>query len=465
LKIRFNDILSEENGRSNFSVVDRKVIKFLHGVYVTKYGTVDPLKQIMGDKYYGYNIQNLLYKSLIETLKISSYDHDVLSRFMAIFILNFREDGDYKKLNSNNLNDGLSDRSNEAKSVAKLINIHPFWVIESPYPTDKGFSYKAYKNIYRPANFASVKYENTHRFLVYGERDDIDSGEIIKFDASSILEREISDNINKLYEGEVSASRNALNLDDFVTLRDAHYRMGYNNLPRNEKRMLDSLFDQAIEYKVLNNYYEPNDVVQTLMNIGEDDLYEITEEGYNDAIEELQILENELKKIKIRLQKLYKEKGNISGGFDNNENNDDIDSEIYELNYQLDEITKEYEEKKYDYSDVIENFEKYNNEETLLEIVRDYVLRNAHESKLVEIAEYLSEYEYGYPGRGLSALLEKIPDIEFNVDKYTKESTTFGFQVERIMKGVLKHVEIGGNTYYILLRDFRDDRWKIEDYE
>lgn len=463
MRFRFSDILSEENKKSNFSIIDRKVIKFLHTTYVDKYGNVDPLTKIMNDKYYGYEIQNLLYTSLIDTLKLNKDDHYTLSRFMAIFILNFKENGDYNQID---FNDGLSDKTDEEKAVSKLVNIYPFWIIPSPYPIDKGFKYNAYKRIYAPANFARLKFDNTHRFLVYSDENDINSGELMKFDASSIVEREISKNINALYIGEFSANRNAENLDDYVTTKDSSNKIGYDVLPRYEKRLLDSLYEESIEYRIAQ-YYEPNDIIQTLINIGKEDEYIDLEESYEDAIEVLESLESDLKKIKIRLQKLYKERGNTSIEVDNYKNNtdnvSDVDSEIYELEYQLDELTKEYEEKVYDYSDIIDKYESYSGDH-LKEVVREYVVGNSSKSKIEEIASYLSLSEYGWGGRGLSILLEKIPSLEFNTYLFVKDSTTFGFQIERIMKGSLKEVEYDGNKYYILLRDFRDDRMKIEDY-
>lgn len=464
MRIKFKNILSEENEKSNFSIIDRKVIKFLHSVYVDKYGNVDPLTKIMGDKYYGYEIQNLLFESLINTLKLNKDDHYTLSRFMAIFILNFKESGDY---NQSDFNDGLSDKTDEEKAVSKLVNIYPFWIIPSPYPIDKGFKYNAYKRIYAPANFARLKFDNTHRFLVYSDENDVNSGELMKFDAASIVNREISNDINKLYIGEFSATRNAENLDDYVTTKDYSYKIGYDVLPRYEKRLLDSLYEESIEYRIAQ-YYEPNDIIQTLINIGKDDEYIELEELYEDYIEELKLLESEIKKVKIALHKLYKEQGNISNKFDNYENNNDnvsdIESEIYELKYELDELTKDYEEKRYDYNDIINKYELYSGDH-LKEVVREYVVKNSSKSKIEEIASYLSLSEYGWGGRGLSILLEKIPSLEFNTYLFVKESTTFGFQIERIMKGSLKEIEYGGNKYYILLRDFRDDRMKIDEYE
>ena len=443
--IKFKNILSEGDESVNFNNYDRKILSFIHFIIKDLYDqnsyekVKENIREIGIEEFLEskYTIQEEINKKLKSIGIVKTYER---TKYIALFVLNYREDGNYKDLNGSNINIGFDLDEGERQAVAKQISVYPYWVNISDYVMDyinvKGMRCEAY-NIPNPPTGAWNVFKNKV-FYVYSSKEDIE------YDFKRDFFRNVEHSPRFLFDNPLS---DKLNLMDYL---------------KNGHSYIEKLKKEAIEWR-FHQYYDPNDPINTLINLGLDDEYQEIEETYIDLKESLDEIKKQIRQYTINLEKLYKEKENTENYLNYYSKSDDgtlndIDGRIYEYKYAINELQNEYDYLESSNMDVIDQYEKFQGE-NLKQVVYDFI--NNGIDKYNNIFWFLKDYvvsevytrdgEYNVQD-GFTTLIEE-GRLNFDIDRYIDDlyeiSTLYHIsKLWRYNEG-FRRVDINGKIYYV----------------
>jgi hypothetical protein len=401
MKIKFRNIITESVDFTNVTKLDKKLLKFLTIRDVSPYS---PSKVV---------------RFLRDVAHID--DDALVSKVSAIYVDNYREDGNYGDLNSSNLE---SDENTEAELIlSDALNIHPYWFKELKMYTTSG---------YRVSSELPGLYYN---FLIFPSRESANRA------AWNRMENNYNDyTIGHWDEGDY---------EDYITI---------------DEDALSRMFKYGVERKYDTEIYDEDGAREFL---GEYELYIDLREEKIELDKELDLLKREIQQEKYKLGKIEKEKeiinreierlgGYIEGDYEEDDYPYDVDLDklqynynrmetyIYEKQSYLDELFKELDKKQRYYDDVIYD---------LGEVTGDEVKRRAKKKLKEELEEEFESDKleflrdvYETDNQGL------INDgrVEFELDEFIKDylyNNGVGSVLSDNNEEIEHHYE--GNTYYI----------------